>query len=75
MTLNDNDKEWVRLVAKEMMREVLEAADSMCSKRVEKHVALCPHVQKLKWLLIGAGIVIGASGQAIFDRLIGIFGR
>jgi len=74
MTLDDNDKEWVRLIAQAMMRETLEAANEMCRQRVEKHVAACPHVQKLKWLLIGAGLVAGASAQAVLDRVIGIFG-
>jgi hypothetical protein len=74
MTLDDNDKEWAKLMMQAVARETLEAANEACRQRVDRHVAMCPHVQKLKWLLIGAGVVAGASAEAVFNKIVSIIG-
>lgn len=67
MKLTDDEKEWVKLIAAEVSRAIIEQV-------VEVHIKCCPHAQiaNKRWYLL-LGVVSGVSGGAGFgiSQLIG----
>jgi len=72
MPLSENDKEWVKLIAREIAFAVNKAV-------IIEHIKSCPHGKALlmsKWFLIGIclgpGIIGGSAGFAIAKLLAGM---
>ncbi len=60
-TMTDQDKEWVKLIAKELCFEVTKSI-------ISEHIQSCPHGRSLmnsKWLLVGICIGSGMTGGGI----------
>ena len=66
MSLTDQDRDWIKLVAKEVAGEV--------SKEVIKdHIASCPHGRRLLVLLsvcAGAGVFAGSAAGTLISVLL-----
>lgn len=72
MTLSEDDKDWVKLMSTEVVREVLKEV-------IREHIASCPYGKFLsasKWfvigLIVGPGIVGGGAGFAVAKLLAGM---
>jgi len=67
--LTDEDREWIRLVGRELAFAVFKEA-------IPAHEATCPHGQKLiklKWMMIGIGIGIPLASAGLVAATIKLF--
>ncbi|HUW31045.1 MAG TPA: hypothetical protein VM223_05480 [Planctomycetota bacterium] len=67
--LTDEDKEWIRLIGREI-------AFAVFNEALPAHEAMCPHGQKLvkmKWLMIGIGIGIPLASAGLVAAAIKLF--
>jgi len=67
--LSDEDKEWIRLVGRELAFAVFREA-------LPVHQATCPHglkLVKMKWMMIGIGIGIPLASAGLVAAAIKLF--
>ena len=61
MTLSQEDREWIKLVSRELIREVTENI-------ILEHIRACPHGRSLlvsRWFLVGLSVGCGMCGGGI----------
>ena len=76
MSLPEQDKDWIKMLVKEAITETSSALKGYVHATVEAHAADCPNVSKIKYILIGIGIMLfasagGAATAPLFKLLIG----
>ena len=75
MSLSQEDREWVKDMIRLVAMETLEKSRDFCSDKVTAHSATCPHMRKFRYLLIGIGVGLGVSADAILRAIISTIGK
>ena len=77
MALSDQDREWARSIVAEAIMVATSSLMAYTHQVVNDHAGNCPNVSRIKYLLIGIGLTIGAmaggvAGGPLIQLLIGM---
>lgn len=73
MSLSEQDRDWVRAMIQEAAAQTLNASRDFARARVEGHAGHCPNLARLKWMLIGLGLGLGAQAPQLIKGIAGFF--
>jgi hypothetical protein len=73
MSLTNEDRQWVKDMIALASSETLNRSRDFARGQVTGHTAACPNLQRLKWMLIGLGVGLGASAPSMIKGVISIF--
>jgi len=65
MSLTHEDREWIKDMIAMVAAETLNASRDFTREELKSHFGSCPNVQRLRWMLIGMGIGLGASAPSM----------
>ena len=73
MSLSTEDRQWVKDMIALATSETLNQSRDFARSHVKSHASGCPNIQRLKWMLIGLGVGLGASAPSLVRGILNIF--
>jgi hypothetical protein len=73
MSLTSDDRQWVKDMIAAAAVETLNKSRDFAREKISSHASACPNLQRLKWMLFGLGIGLGASAPSIVKGVASIF--